>query len=86
MWTGLLHHVCNKHEWIGGKCNHADGEHDKPYPGLTDATNTSLNYKKSSSIKNFWTASSTTLALGKYSIDVPTLKNLAFIWKHFFIP
>ena len=28
-WIGLLHHVCNQHEWIGGKCEHDDGDHDE---------------------------------------------------------
>ena len=22
MWLGVLHHVCDEHEWLGGKCTH----------------------------------------------------------------
>ena len=29
MWIGLLHHICNEHEWIGGECEHDEGEHDE---------------------------------------------------------
>ena len=28
-WIGLLHHICNKHQWLEGHCDHADGEHDE---------------------------------------------------------
>ena len=28
----LLHHICNEHEWIGGECDHAEGEHDESLP------------------------------------------------------
>jgi hypothetical protein len=31
-WIGLLHHICNSHEWLGGKCEHADGEHEETLP------------------------------------------------------
>ena len=31
-WLGLLHHVCNTHEWLGGKCNHEDQIHDPNLP------------------------------------------------------
>lgn len=31
-WISLLHHVCNKHEWIGGKCDHEDGDHNEALP------------------------------------------------------
>ena len=24
-----LHHICNEHEWIGGKCDHDEGKHDE---------------------------------------------------------
>ena len=26
MWIGLLHHVCNTHEWLGGKCKHPEAQ------------------------------------------------------------
>ena len=32
MWIGLLHHICNEHEWIGGESDHAEGEHDESLP------------------------------------------------------
>ena len=32
MWIGLLHHVCNDHEWLGGKCTHHEGVHDENLP------------------------------------------------------
>jgi hypothetical protein len=32
MWIGLLHHICNEHEWIGGECEHVEGEHDESLP------------------------------------------------------
>lgn len=22
MWLGVMHHVCNEHEWSDGQCNH----------------------------------------------------------------
>lgn len=30
---GILHHVCNEHEWTGGACKHADlnEEHELPW-------------------------------------------------------
>ena len=28
-WIGLLHHVCNVHKWLGGQCDHDEGEHDE---------------------------------------------------------
>lgn len=31
-WIGLLHHVCDSHEWLGGRCDHEDQIHD---PNLT---------------------------------------------------
>ncbi|XP_028403340.1 uncharacterized protein LOC114526045 isoform X2 [Dendronephthya gigantea] len=31
-WIALLHHVCNEHDWIGGSCDHEDGEHDTSLP------------------------------------------------------
>jgi len=28
----LLHHVCDDHEWVGGKCDHENlEEHDLPW-------------------------------------------------------
>ncbi|XP_044184614.1 uncharacterized protein LOC114971505 isoform X2 [Acropora millepora] len=31
-WIGVLHHVCNQHEWTGGKCNHGElEEHELPW-------------------------------------------------------
>lgn len=28
----MLHHVCNQHEWTGGKCNHGElEEHELPW-------------------------------------------------------
>ena len=32
MWIGLLHHVCNDHEWLGGRCTHHEGVHDENLP------------------------------------------------------
>ena len=32
MWIGLLHHVCNNHEWLGGKCQHLEEDHDEDLP------------------------------------------------------
>ena len=32
MWIGLLHHICNVHEWVGGKCDHDIGDHDESLP------------------------------------------------------
>ena len=32
MWLGLLHHVCNEHEWVGGKCDHDIDDHDESLP------------------------------------------------------
>ena len=30
-WFGLLHHVCNEHEWTGGMCEHKEiTEHELP--------------------------------------------------------
>lgn len=32
-WIGLLHHVCNKHEWdLNGKCDHEEGSHEENLP------------------------------------------------------
>ena len=31
-WIALLHHVCNEHDWLGGACDHEDGEHDASLP------------------------------------------------------
>ncbi|XP_067021804.1 uncharacterized protein [Acropora muricata] len=31
-WIGLLHHVCDSNEWLGGRCDHDDQIHD---PNLT---------------------------------------------------
>ena len=32
-WIGLLHHVCNKHEWgLNEKCDHDEGSHDPDLP------------------------------------------------------
>ena len=32
MWLSLLHHVCDDHEWTGGKCVHGDlEEHNLPW-------------------------------------------------------
>lgn len=31
LWMSLLHHVCNQHEWIDGKCTHEpinENQHD----------------------------------------------------------
>lgn len=27
-----MHHVCNDHEWDGGKCDHDDDSHDANLP------------------------------------------------------
>ena len=24
MWISVLHHVCDQHEWLGGKCSHGE--------------------------------------------------------------
>ena len=32
MWIGLLHHVCNNHDWLSGKCHHEEGAHDENLP------------------------------------------------------
>ena len=31
-WIGLLHHVCNSHDWLYGKCDHEDQAHDPNLP------------------------------------------------------
>ena len=31
-WIALLHHVCNEHDWLGGPCDHEDGENDASLP------------------------------------------------------
>ena len=31
-WIALLHHVCNEHDWLGGACDHEDGEHETNLP------------------------------------------------------
>lgn len=32
-WIGLLHHVCDKHEWgLNGKCDHEEGNHEVNLP------------------------------------------------------
>ena len=31
MWIGLLHHVCNNHDWLSGKCHHEEGAHDENF-------------------------------------------------------
>ncbi|XP_029948188.1 uncharacterized protein LOC115388988 isoform X2 [Salarias fasciatus] len=34
MWAGVMHHVCNKHSWDAGSCEHeplADDSQDKPW-------------------------------------------------------
>lgn len=35
-WIGLLHHICNDHQWLGGQCDHVDTDgddsHDKSLP------------------------------------------------------
>lgn len=36
-WIGVLHHVCNQHEWTGGKCNHGElEEHELPWSDRRD--------------------------------------------------
>ena len=31
-WIGTLHHVCDEHEWTGGKCGHGElEEHNLPW-------------------------------------------------------
>ena len=32
MWIGLLHYVCNIHDWLGEKCMHAEKDHDDNLP------------------------------------------------------
>ncbi|KAK3725325.1 hypothetical protein QZH41_016412 [Actinostola sp. cb2023] len=45
MWISLLHHICNEHEWLDGKCTHHQPENhelpwfdrrDKDYEALQD--------------------------------------------------
>ena len=31
-WIGLLHHVCNDHDWPGGSCDHGDLPEDHSLP------------------------------------------------------
>ncbi|XP_068762421.1 uncharacterized protein [Montipora capricornis] len=31
-WIGLLHHVCNDHDWPGGNCDHGDLPEDRSLP------------------------------------------------------
>ena len=31
-WIGLLHHVCDVHEWTGGQCDHGDLDPDEHHP------------------------------------------------------
>ena len=33
-WIGLLHHICNEHQWLGGQCDHGDDDdtQDKSLP------------------------------------------------------
>lgn len=46
-WIGLLHHVCNDHEWTGGQCTHGSLSADDQHPhGLTVVIKTSQLSKK----------------------------------------
>lgn len=33
-WIGLLHHICNEHQWLRAQCDHGDDDdaHDKILP------------------------------------------------------
>ena len=31
-WIGLLHHVCNDHDWPGGSCDHGELPEDHSVP------------------------------------------------------
>lgn len=32
-WIGLLHHICNQHQWLGGQCDHDENfDHDEALP------------------------------------------------------
>jgi len=33
---GLLHHVCDDHEWIGGQCDHGDLDPEEQHPPWFD--------------------------------------------------
>ena len=35
-WLGLLHHVCNDHEWTGGQCDHEEVTEDGGHPPWFD--------------------------------------------------
>lgn len=35
-WIGLLHHVCNDHEWTGGQCDHGEMTEDGGHPPWFD--------------------------------------------------
>ncbi|XP_044170425.1 uncharacterized protein LOC114973185 [Acropora millepora] len=35
-WIGLLHHVCNDHEWTGGQCDHKELVPDDQHPPWFD--------------------------------------------------
>jgi hypothetical protein len=28
----LLHHICNKHQWLEGQCDHEEDKHDESLP------------------------------------------------------
>lgn len=28
----MLHHICGKHQWLGGECDHEEGVHDESLP------------------------------------------------------
>jgi hypothetical protein len=46
MWIGLLHHVCNTHEWLGGKCKHPEGDHDENIPWFDRRENDYIELQK----------------------------------------
>ena len=35
-WIGLLHHVCDEHEWTGGQCDHEELGADEERPHCFD--------------------------------------------------
>ena len=35
-WIGLLHHVCDVHDWTGGQCDHGDLDPDEQHPPWFD--------------------------------------------------
>ena len=62
-WIALLHHVCNEHEWIGGKCDNEDSDHDETLPWFDRRDKDFIELQKV--ILNCWPASNIIQDLGK---------------------